>query len=198
METKEKSNLTIVSKRDEIIALNEKRQGMVDFLEKRIGIKEAELENKKYVVEGKADVASTLHKFLLEEAQWKFSEALGVIESVKQVEEASKALMTKKTTELMLPTLAIEAIYYFLTKVEGVGTIAANEYVAVLKPVSDALSRAKQERTDLEQLQRDKGTLESAIDSGVDIENEDTILKEIQAEMDFEMKAAADQAKAGK
>jgi hypothetical protein len=198
METTEKTNLTIVSKKDEMIALNAKRQKMVDFLDKKITEKEVELESKKYVLEGRIEAAEALQNFLTKSAQWKFSEALGVIESVKQIEEAAKALKTKKTTELMLPSLAIEAVYYFLTKVEGTGIEAANEYIALLKPVSDALSRSKQERQDLDQLVRDKGTLESAIDSGVDIENEDKILKEIQAEMEFEMKADAEKANASK
>jgi len=187
METTEKSNLTIVSKKDEILALNEKRKRMVEFLDRKISEKEADLENKKYIVEGKNEASKELLNFLKHNAQWKFSEALGVIESIKQVEEAEKALITKKTTELMLPSLAIEAVYYFLTKVEGTGIDAANAYIKLLKPVSDALSRSKQERTDLDQLIRDKGTLESAIDSGIDIEGEDEILKEIQAEMELEM-----------
>jgi hypothetical protein len=52
----------------------------------------------------------------------------------------------------MLPSLAIEAVYYFLTKVEGTGIEAANDYITLLKPVSDALSRSKQERQHLDQI----------------------------------------------
>jgi hypothetical protein len=70
-----------------------------------------------------------------------------------------------------------------LTKVEGAGLEEAKEYVNILKPISDALGRSKQDRTELDQLTRDRGTLESAIDSGIDLENEDDILKEIQEEL---------------
>lgn len=190
--TENKTNIVaIVSKKDEIEALNVKRQKMVDFLTERIEQREAELQNKKYILEGKAEFAAQLLDFVKFEAKWKFSEALGVLESVKQLEEAIKSLRSKKTTELMLPSLVIEAVYYFLTKVEGTGIVQAQKYVDMLKPISDALGRSKQDRTDLDQLIRDQGSIESAIESGASLENEDALLKEIQAEMEMEMEHAA-------
>lgn len=193
METTETTTpiVAIVSKKVEIEALNVKRQKMVDFLTTRIEQREAELQNKKYIIEGKAEFAAALLDFVKVEAKWKFSEALGVLESVKQLEDASKSLRSKKTTELMLPSLVIEAVYYFLTKVEGAGLVQAQKYVDMLKPITEALGRSKQDRTDLDQLIRDQGSIESAIESGVNLENEDKLLKEIQAEMEMEMEHAA-------
>lgn len=190
---KQESTIEIVSKKGQIEKLNTERQKMVDFLDRKISEKENELQTKKYVVEGKAEVGETILTFLKEKAQWKFSESLGIVESVRQLEDAVKAVKTKKTSELMLQSLSLEAVYYFLTKVEGVGLDDANAYIKILKPVSDALGRSKQDRQDIDQLMRDKGTLESAIDSGVDIENEDEILKEIQAEMRAELEFEANE-----
>jgi hypothetical protein len=184
---KQENTIEIVSKKEQIEKLNAERQKMVEFLDRKIKEKEADLQTKKYVIEGKAEVGETIATFLKEKAQWKFSESLGIIESVRQVEEAVKAVKTKKTSELMLQSLSLEAVYYFLTKVEGTGLDEAAAYIKILKPISDALGRSKQDRQDIDQLVRDKGTLESAIDSGVDIENEDEILKEIQAEMRAEL-----------
>jgi len=186
---KQESTIEIVSKKEQIVELNKKRQQMVEFLDRKIENKEKALEGKRYVVEGKESIGEKLITFLKDDAQWKFTEALGIVESLKQVEEAVKSVKTKKTSELLLPSLALEAVYYFLTKVEGTGTLNAEAFIALLKPVSDALGRSKQERQEIDQLVRDRGTLESAIDSGVDIENEDDILKEIQAEMEFEMQS---------
>lgn len=185
METKEKEAIaTIVSKKEEIEARNEMRAEMVKQLTAKIEAKEKEIENKKYIIEGGSKTASSLIKFLKEDANWKFSEALGVIESTKQIESANSEIIKNKTKELMVPALALEAIYYFLTKVEGKGLDTASEYVNnLLKPVTDALGRSKNDRNEIDQLVRDRGTLESAIDSGIDIENEDTILKEIQGEL---------------
>jgi hypothetical protein len=184
---KQENTIEIVSKKEQIEKLNAERQKMVEFLDRKIKEKEVELQTKKYVIEGKAEVGGTIVTFLKENAQWKFSESLGIVESVRQTEEAVKAVLTKKTSELMLPSLSLEAVYYFLTKVEGKGLDEAAAYIKILKPISDALGRSKQDRQDIDQLVRDKGTLESAIDSGVDIENEDEILKEIQAEMRAEL-----------
>jgi len=50
-------------------------------------------------------------------------------------------------------------------------------------PVSNALGRAKEDRMEFDQLQRDRASLEAAIDSGADLENEDSILAEIEKEL---------------
>lgn len=185
METQEKElNATIISKKEEIEARNVMRIEMVKQLTEKIDAKEKELETKKYIIEGGNKTARALVQFLKEEASWKFSEALGVIESTKQVESANLEITKGKTKELMIPALAVEAIYYFLTKVEGKGLDTATSYVNdLLKPVTDALGRSKNDRNEIDQLVRDRGTLESAIDSGIEIENEDAILKEIQEEL---------------
>lgn len=175
----------VVSKESQLAERNEKRQKMVDLLTAKIEEKNKALESKKYIIEGGAKTADAIIDFLTNDAQWKFSEALGVIEAVKQIEEGKKGIA--KSKELYVSSLALEAVYYFLTKVEAKGLSAAKEYVEVLKPISDALSRSKQDRQDIDQMVRDRGTLESAIDNMVDIENEDDILKEIQAELEIEL-----------
>ena len=175
--------MEVVSKETQLAEKNENRQKMVELLTARIDAKEKDLQTKKYIVQGGLETAESLLSFLKNDAQWKFSEALGIIEAVKQVEEAKKALTGGKAKEVFVPGLALEAIYYFLTKVESKGLTHAELYVATLKPISDALGRSKQDRESIDQLVRDRGTLESAIDNNVDIENEDEILKEIQAEL---------------
>jgi hypothetical protein len=173
----------IISKKEELEIRNKMRAELVEKLTAKIDAKQKELETKKYIIEGGVAAGETIGRFLTEKAQWKFSEALGIMESVSQVETAVDAINKGKAKELFVPALALEAVYYFLTKVEGAGLEEAKEYVNILKPISDALGRSKQDRTELDQLTRDRGTLESAIDSGIDLENEDDILKEIQEEL---------------
>jgi len=185
METQEQQiNAKIVSKKEEIEVRNVMRADMVKKLSEKIEAKEKEIENKKYIIEGGTKTASSILNFLKEDASWKFSEALGVIEATRQIEDAQKDILKNKTKELLIPALAVEAVYYFLTKVEGKGLTNATSFVNdLLKPVTDALSRSKNDRAEIDQLVRDRGTLESAIDSGIDIENEDSVLKEIQEEL---------------
>lgn len=175
--------MEVVSKEKQMAVKNEERQKMVDLLTAKIADAEKSLQTKKYIIEGGLAIADSITMFLTEKAAWKFSESLGIMESVKQVEEATKAINTGKVKELFVPSLALEAIYYFLTKVEGKGLAEAKSYIEVLKPVSDALGRSKADREVIDQLIRDQATLESAIDGGADLENEDAILTEIQNEL---------------
>ena len=178
------SNTTIVSKKEAIEERNEQRQKMVDLLTAKIEKAEKDLTTKLYIVEGGKVAGDSISDFLTNKAQWKFSEALGVVEAVKQVNDSLDKIKTGKTKEFMITSLPLEAIYYFMTKAEGTGLAEAESFVlSVLKPVTDALQRSKQDRDVLDQLVRDRGTLESAIDSGVDLENEDTILTEISKEL---------------
>lgn len=178
------ATLEVVSKNEQLAEKNAKRQQMVEMLTARIDAKNKELETKKYLIEGGSLAAQKVQEFLTNDAKWKFSEALGIVESVRQVEEAYAQIKAGKTKELMVPSLALEAIYYFLTKVEGSGLGEAENYLAILKPISDALGRSKKDREEVDQLVRDRATLESAIDNGADVENEDSILKEIETELE--------------
>ena len=182
------SNTTIVSKKEAIEERNEQRQKMVDLLTAKIEKAEKDLTTKLYIVEGGKVAGESISDFLTNKAQWKFSEALGVVEAVKQVNDSIDKIKTGKTKEFMITSLPLEAIYYFMTKAEGTGLAEAESFVlSVLKPVTDALQRSKQDRDVLDQLVRDRGTLESAIDSGVDLENEDAILTEISKELEKEI-----------
>jgi hypothetical protein len=183
METTEKT-LKVVSKKETIEEKNAQRQQMVGRLTEKIENKEKEIATKLYLIEGGAPIADAILDFMENKAQWKFTEALGVVECIRQVTEAKNNITKKKTKELMIHTLPLEAIYYFLTKIEGVGSTEASYFVnMLLKPISDALGRSKNDREEVDQMVRDRGTLESAIDSGIDIENEDSLLKEIQQEL---------------
>ena len=183
METTEKT-LKVVSKKEAIAEKNEQRQKLVDLLSEKIEQKEKTIASKLYLIEGEEKVADAVIDFLQNKAQWKFSESLGIMECIRQVNEAKSNITKKKTKQFLIPSLSLEAIYYFLTKVEGVGITQANDYVNnLLKPISDALSRAKSDREEIDQLMRDRGTLETAIESGADLENEDSLVAEIEAEL---------------
>ena len=181
---KQEPVLEVVSKKEEMGVRREQLQGMVDRLTAKIEKTEKELSEKLYVIEGKQDAVDRIIDFLKHRAEWKFTESLGVLECIKQIEDSRQKLKDGKTKELMTQSLALEAIYYFMTKVEGKGYTEAYDFVNnLLKPISDSLGRAKADRTALEQLVRDRGTLESSIDAGASFENEDKLVKEIEAEL---------------
>lgn len=178
--------LEVVSSKKE----NEKRvaklQVLADKLKAKIESAEKDLTTKTYLIEGGSNIGTDIVSFLTHDAKWKFSEALGIGEAINQVESALSNIKKGKTKELLVPSLALEAIYYFMTKVEGEGVESANNFIKLLKPVSDALGRSKNDRSKIDQMARDLGTLESSIDSGAKVENEDSFVKEIIKELENE------------
>lgn len=193
MKTKEKektATLTIEKKtaQSRLEEKNEQRQKMIDKLSEKIDKMTKVLETKKYIVDGELTTGNALLNFLKNEATWKFTEAKGIVEAVKQIQAAIDGVTSKKVKHLLVDSTALEAIYYFLSKVEKTGLDAAAFYIDnMVLPVSNALGRAKEDRMELDQLQRDRGTLEAAVDSGADIENEDGILAEIEKELSKEI-----------
>jgi hypothetical protein len=158
------------------------RQKLAEDLKKKLEDFEKELETKQYLVEGKLEIATKLHDFITTEAEWKFSESLGIIETSKQIAAIKDSLEKGKTKEVMLSHLALEAFYYFLSKLTGKGLESAQAHVQLLKPIADSLGRAKQDRDKKDQLVKDLGTIESAIDAGAVSDIEETLIAEIEAE----------------
>lgn len=180
--TKE-ATLTIEKAPVDIDGKLEQRKQLATDLEQRLNDFRAELETKTYLVEGQLETAKALHKFITEDAKWNFSESMGIIETRKQLDGIIKDLKTEKRKEIMLSTLALEAIYYFLSKETGVGlTAALNYFNTMLKPVTDALSRAKQDKEKKDQMERDLGQVQNAIDQGAVSEYEDQLIAEIALE----------------
>lgn len=187
MKTKEKTATLTIEKKTAQSRLEEKnaqRQKMVDKLTEKIDKMSKVLETKKYIVDGELTSGNAILNFLKTEATWKFTEAKGVVEAVKQIQTAIDGITSKKVKHLLVDSTALEAIYYFLSKVEKTGLDAAAFYIDnMVLPVSNALGRAKEDRMEFDQLQRDRASLEAAIDSGADLENEDSILAEIEKEL---------------
>jgi hypothetical protein len=75
-----------------------------------------DISTKKYFVDLKKEEIKILQDFIEKDAKWKFMESLGIGEVGK---ELSKSI--DKTNKAFIPGTAIEAIYYYLSKVEGVG-----------------------------------------------------------------------------
>lgn len=179
-----KTKLTIEKAPIDVDGKLEQRKKLADNLEKKLENFRSELETKTYLIEGQASTAEFLLKFVKNSAKWSFSESMGVIEIARQLEAAIKDLKSGKRKELMLTTVGLEAIYYFLSKETGVGLdTAAILFNQAIKPVSEALSRAKMDRDKKDQMEKDLGSVQSAIDQGAISEVEEALLAEIEEEV---------------
>jgi hypothetical protein len=141
----------------------EDRAKEVAKLQEEVDARNREMETKLYIVEGGAETGEKFLKFVTEEAQWKFTEAIGVVEMTKEIEDA--VANAKGGKQLFLRVLPLEALWFFINKVEGVGLEKAKYYANnLLKPVGDALARVKADRDAINELMMHQGSLEAGAD----------------------------------
>lgn len=127
----------------------------------------ADIESKKYLVDVDKKDIEMLKSFIANDAAWKFTESLGI-------KEVQKELNTLKDGKLFTKALAIEAIYYYMSKVEGKGekpttTAFANidDYLRCLKAITNAIERIK---ADSEKLREAEFVL-AARQEGIDVDD---------------------------
>ena len=123
--------------------LNEFQQAAITQAEKELEDLRKELSTKKYLLDVDKKDVELLKTFIVNDATWKFTEALGIVEVTKELDAI-------KDGKLFIKALAIEAIYYYMSKVEGTGTKPAGssfpsitEYLRVLKAITVGVERVK-------------------------------------------------------
>jgi hypothetical protein len=114
-----------------------------------------ELEEKKYYSDLSDKDGKILIKFLEEDAQWKFMECLGI-------NEVSKAINSSidKSKKIFMGATAFEALYYYLSKVEGTGKKVNSKsigdvdtYMRLLKAVNTVRAAASLDNEKLKELE---------------------------------------------
>lgn len=120
----------------------------IDLLEKAEANLEAltkELENKKYLIDLMPTDMEILRQFIVKDASWKFTEGLGIIEVEKDLKTAGA-----EDGKYYLKAIPIEAIYYYMSKVEGSGNKVKGDsfkslpvYLRILKGITSAIEAIK-------------------------------------------------------
>ena len=98
------------------VSLTEIQQEAYALAEKELDAYREELTTKKYLVDLKKEDIKTSIDFMNNDAQWKFTESLGIGEVTKDLETS-----LKKNGKIFISAVATEALYYYLSKVEGTG-----------------------------------------------------------------------------
>jgi hypothetical protein len=125
----------------------------LEAAEKELETLRKEIESKKYLLDLDKKDLQTLNNFITTGAPWKFTESLGILEVEKEMKKAIKE------GKLFTTSVAIEAIYYYMSKVEGTGKNTNStafqggieEYLKILKAVMGGLEKVK---ADTERVQR--------------------------------------------
>ncbi len=141
----ESQNIVQVVDQNEVVSpLNDFQQAALEKAEKDLEAIKNELASKKYLIDIKKEDIIRLQKFNNDDAPWKFTESLGVIEVEKDLQKAAK------DGNLYIGAIAIEAIYYYLSKVEGKGKTTnasafenVEDYIRVLKAITGGMEKVK-------------------------------------------------------
>ena len=172
----------------EMLEKFEARKNALEKLEKKLEEKIKEKEKKLYVIDGKLDTCNLLLNYVRKEAEWSFHESIGIIELERQLELSRKKLTSGKVKELMLDSVALEAIYYFLSKYKGKGIEDAKKfYEKHLKPVGEAMTRSNQDKEELNLLRKDVASLREAVNVGPGVnlsEDYEKVVEEILKEIE--------------
>jgi len=141
----------------------EERQDLINAIQEEMDARNKEITEKYYIVEGGADAGEKFVAFLSTDAQWKFTEAIGILEAIKEIKVAIEK--AKKDKNLFLQVLPLEALWFFINKIEGFGSEKAKAYHDnLLKPVAEALGRVKADRDAINALAMRQGALEAGAD----------------------------------
>jgi hypothetical protein len=137
-------------------------QAKIDAAKKKVDDFTAELKDKVYPVKIETEENfEALKNFILHEASWKNMEALGIIELNKQLEKQEV-----KNGNIYLRGLEIDAVNFFMSKVDGKGLESAKAHIALVTAGNGAMTLVKADNNMLNQLMVE---LEAA-ENGIEVE----------------------------
>lgn len=125
---------------------------LVDSLEKQLSEKKEEMKNKLYAVSFTPDLLGKYENFIINDAEWSSTEALGIKEIHKQIQKTKKEGV--KNGVIFLPALALEATHYFISKTRGTGLKKAEEFLSLYKPFDIAIGDVKSDAGEIKNIEK--------------------------------------------
>jgi len=125
---------------------------LVDSLEIQIKAKKDEIQTKVYAVSLNDELLNSYEYFMVNEAEWNATEALGVKEVNKQIQKIKKEGV--KSGVVYMPALPLEASHYFISKGKGKGLASAETFISLYKPFDQALGDAKKDVAEIKDLEK--------------------------------------------
>lgn len=138
-------------------------QKRIQECEKRLQEAKEKFSSKLYAIKfEKSEHIQIFYNYMLEEAEWKEREAVGIIEINKLITKLKKEKIKENT--LFIEATPLDAIYYFLSKKTGKGLKEAENFVSVLRPFGIALEISKQDAQSISNLEKELAAAQQGID----------------------------------
>jgi hypothetical protein len=145
--------------------LNEIEQAAVDAAKKEVERLRKKSETEKYLIDISENDANVLETFIVTDAEWKYTEALGIQQIALDIEKSRK-----EKKKVFLSATAVEAIFYFLSKVEGNGSVVKGNslkdigtFIRILKSVSVAIEKIRKDNDALKEAEFQLASREQGI-----------------------------------
>lgn len=153
--TSEGAEMVDLTQPEPVLELTEVQKAAYLSAEKELAEAKKELENKKYYSDLSTEDAKILQNFLLNDATWKFTESLGIREVNREITESMK-----KKGKLFMGATAFEAMYFYLSRVEGTGEKVTSTaipdletYLRLLKGINAVRSEMNADNKKLQHLE---------------------------------------------
>lgn len=164
---KNKNNIQLVKTEDE---LKNKLSVELAKLEAEMSKVKSELEDTKFLLEYSSDDIYQLRLFLQEKAKWTSLQSMGIIEALKVLDEAEVEAKKHKIAGLMLNNVPIEAIAFYMSNYEGVGSQYAQTFTSIALPIFKVRERLVGLRKQIDVIQADISKIEYAMENNIDVE----------------------------
>jgi len=125
---------------------------LVSLAQNELDNKRKENREKLYAISMSESLLIRYQNFMVEEAEWNSTEALGVVEVNKQIQKIKSEKI--KDNVIYMGALPVEATHYFLNKVKGKGLIEATSFIELYRSFDQALNDVKSDNQILQDLEK--------------------------------------------
>ena len=125
---------------------------LVSLAQNELDNKRKENREKLYAISMSESLLIRYQNFMVEEAEWNSTEALGVVEVNKQIQKIKSEKI--KDNVIYMGALPVEATHYFLNKVKGKGLVEATSFIELYRSFDQALNDVKSDNQILQDLEK--------------------------------------------
>jgi len=129
-----------------------------------------ELKTKLYALKGDDALVAEFKDFVENEAQWKAMEALGIEELSRVFNDMGPV----KNGVFYLKNLEVDALHYFLSRVEGKGKETSAKFLRMIRSVNEAVKMVQADNRNQIKLEHELTAAEQGIDLAAAVEKKET------------------------
>lgn len=146
------------------LTASQKNQGKIAELTEKYEAMYRELETKEYSLSLDYSTASDLISYIAKDAQWEYTESLGVVKLHDILNNQIEGLSpTTDQVTFKVYNIDAEALFYFIGKKKGTGLAEARSFSKILEPVNSLVRLIREDSSKLQLLVKEIESLQQGI-----------------------------------